>query len=116
MTIAASSPAEDAVAGGVTGRPTAVRYRVIALIFLITSINYADRATFSIAGSAASTELGLSSVQTGFILSAFAWAYVLAQIPGGLLLDKFGTKRVYAGAILAWSLFTATQGLTGLWM
>ncbi|MBD8621132.1 ACS family glucarate transporter-like MFS transporter [Sphingomonas sp. PP-CE-3G-477] len=114
MTIAAAAPAKDAVAGGVAGRPTAVRYRVIALIFLITSINYADRATFSIAGSAASTELGLSSVQTGFILSAFAWAYVLAQIPGGLLLDKFGTKRVYAGAILAWSIFTATQGLTGL--
>jgi len=114
MTIAAAAPAKDAVAGGVAERPTAVRYRVIALIFLITSINYADRATFSIAGSAASTELGLSSVETGFILSAFAWAYVLAQIPGGLLLDKFGTKRVYAGAILAWSIFTATQGLTGL--
>lgn len=95
-------------------RPTHVRYGIIALIFLITSINYADRATFSIAGSAASTELGLSSVQTGFILSAFGFAYVLAQIPGGALLDRFGTKRIYAGAIALWSLFTATQGLTGL--
>ena len=95
-------------------RPTRVRYAIIALIFVITSINYADRATFSIAGSAASTELGLSAVQTGFILSAFAWAYVLAQIPGGALLDRFGTKRIYAGAILIWSIFTASQGLTGL--
>ncbi len=95
-------------------RPTRVRYAVIALIFLITSINYADRATFSIAGSAASAELALTPVQTGYILSAFAWAYVLAQIPGGLLLDRFGTKRVYATAIALWSLFTATQGLAGL--
>ncbi|MFD2428084.1 hypothetical protein ACFSUK_07460 [Sphingobium scionense] len=63
-------------------RPTRVRYQVIALIFLITSINYADRATFAIAGNAASGELGLSPIQTGFILSAFAWSYVLAQIPG----------------------------------
>lgn len=95
-------------------RPTRVRYGVIALIFVITSINYADRATFSIAGNAASGELGLSPVQTGFILSAFAWAYVLAQIPGGALLDRFGTKKIYAGAIAIWSVFTALQGLVGL--
>ncbi|NML05892.1 MFS transporter [Sphingomonas sp. G-3-2-10] len=95
-------------------RPTHVRYGVIALIFLITTINYADRATFSIAGSSASAELGLSTVQTGFILSAFAWAYVLAQVPGGALLDRFGTKRIYAGAIALWSLFTAMQGFVGL--
>lgn len=95
-------------------RPTRVRYRIIALIFIITSINYADRATFSIAGSAASAELGLSPIATGYILSAFAWAYVLAQVPGGALLDKFGTKRVYVAAIAAWSAFTATQGFVGL--
>lgn len=94
-------------------RPTHMRYAIIALIFLITSVNYADRATFSIAGSAASAELGLSTIQTGFILSAFAWAYALAQIPGGILLDRFGTKRIYAGAIALWSIFTATQGFVG---
>lgn len=96
------------------GRPTRVRYGIIALIFIITSLNYADRSTFSIAGSAASHDLGISTVQTGFILSAFAWAYVLAQIPGGLLLDRFGTRRVYAGAIAIWSVLTAMQGLAGL--
>jgi len=96
------------------GRATRVRYGIIALIFIITTINYADRATFSIAGASASAELGLSSVQTGFVLSAFAWAYVIAQIPGGALLDRFGTKRIYAGAIALWSVLTALQGLTGL--
>src|SRR3954470_9665093 len=92
-------------------RPTRVRYRIIALIFIITSINYADRATFSIAGSSASRELWLSAVQTGCILSAFAWAYVIAQIPGGALLDRFGTKRIYVGAIACWSILTALQGV-----
>ncbi|MGN6818433.1 MAG: MFS transporter [Sphingomonas sp.] len=95
-------------------KPTRVRHAVIALIFLITSVNYADRAAFSIAGSAASAELGLNPVQTGYILSAFAWAYVIAQIPGGLLLDRLGTKRVYVWAIASWSIFTSLQGLTGL--
>jgi ACS family glucarate transporter-like MFS transporter len=96
-----------------TGTQTRIRYRIIALIFIITVINYADRATFSIAGEQASQELGIGAVQTGYILSAFAWAYVLAQIPGGALLDRFGTKRIYAGAIAIWSLFTATQGFAG---
>lgn len=95
-------------------KPTRIRYRIIALIFIITTLNYADRATFSIAGETASTELGLSPVATGYILSAFAWAYVLAQIPGGALLDRFGTKRIYAGAIALWSLLTAAQGFVGL--
>jgi ACS family glucarate transporter-like MFS transporter len=94
-------------------RPTRIRYRIIALIFLITTLNYADRATFSIAGEAASAELGLSAVQTGYILSAFAWAYALAQIPGGALLDRFGTKRIYIAAIVIWSACTAVQGFVG---
>lgn len=111
MTRAAAIPATPVAAAS---RPSSVRYRIIALIFLITSINYADRATFSIAGNAASGELGISPVQTGFILSAFAWAYVLGQIPGGALLDRFGTKRIYAGAIALWSIFTAMQGTVGL--
>jgi ACS family glucarate transporter-like MFS transporter len=107
MMLNASAPRPD-------NRPTRVRYMIIALIFLITSINYADRATFSIAGNAAGDELGLSPVQIGLIMSAFAWAYVLAQIPGGALLDRFGTKRVYAAAIAIWSIFTAIQGTVGL--
>jgi MFS transporter, ACS family, glucarate transporter len=92
---------------------TRVRHLMIFFIFAVTSINYADRATFSIAGESASRELGLSPIATGYILSAFAWAYVLAQVPGGLLLDRFGTKRIYAGAIALWSVFTFAQGFAG---
>jgi ACS family glucarate transporter-like MFS transporter len=99
---------------GVGPRPTRVRYLIIAMIFVITSLNYADRATFSIAGSAAADELGLDTVQMGFILSAFAWSYAAAQIPGGALLDRFGTRWIYIAAIGTWSVFTAIQGFAGL--
>ncbi|MDC7677218.1 MFS transporter [Asticcacaulis machinosus] len=95
-------------------KPTHVRYWLIAFLFIITTINYADRSTFSIAGASASEALGLSPVDMGFILSAFGWAYVAAQIPGGALLDRFGVKRVYVGAIALWSIFTAFQGFVGL--
>jgi ACS family glucarate transporter-like MFS transporter len=96
-----------------TGRRTRVRFQILLLIFLLTTINYADRATFSIAGDAASRDLGLDPVQMGYILSAFAWAYVIGQIPGGALLDRFGTKLIYTVAIAAWSFFTLVQGFSG---
>ena len=95
------------------GKRTRVRFLILLLIFLLTTINYADRSTFSIAGDAASKDLGLDPIQMGYILSAFAWAYVIGQIPGGALLDRFGTKLIYALAIAAWSFFTLIQGFSG---
>lgn len=96
-----------------TTKRTRVRWLIITVLFLITTINYADRATFSIAGQSASKELGLDPVAMGYILSAFAWAYVLGQIPGGALLDRFGSKKIYTIALIVWSGFTALQGFAG---
>jgi ACS family glucarate transporter-like MFS transporter len=93
---------------------TRVRWAIILLLFIITTINYADRATFSIAGQSASKELGLDPVAMGYILSAFAWAYVLGQIPGGALLDRFGSKKIYTAALVLWSCFTLLQGFAGI--
>ena len=96
-----------------TDRKTNVRWLIVALLFLVTSVNYADRATVSLAGPVISKQLGLNAAQMGFIFSAFGWAYVLAQLPGGWLLDRFGSKIVYALSIFTWSVFTAAQGLVG---
>ena len=49
----------------------------------------------------------------GYVFSAFGWAYVAAQLPGGGLLDKFGSKKVDAASIFFWSLFTLFQGAVG---
>ena len=92
---------------------TRVRYVVLAMIFLITTLNYADRATLSVTGPAMRAEFGFGAVQMGYLFSAFSWAYVLAQIPGGWLLDRFGPRRVYACSIFAWSLFTLMQAGSG---
>lgn len=48
----------------------------------------------------------------GIIFSAFAWTYALAQIPGGMFLDRFGNKVTYALSIFFWSLFTLLQSFT----
>src|ERR1700742_2733241 len=86
------------------------RYSIVAMLFAVTIVNYADRATIAIAGPVVSKELGLSPVQMGYIFSAFGWSYVIGQLPGGWLLDRFGSKRVYAASIFIWSLFTIMQG------
>ncbi|MGV7209689.1 MFS transporter [Oxalobacteraceae bacterium A2-2] len=83
------------------------------MLFAITTINYADRATISIAGPEIKKELALSGVQMGFIFSAFAWSYVLAQLPGGWLLDRFGSRITYFFSILLWSIFTMFTGAAG---
>jgi MFS transporter, ACS family, glucarate transporter len=91
-----------------------LRYSIVAMLFAITIVNYADRATIAIAGPVLSKDLGLSPVQMGFIFSAFGWSYVIGQIPGGWLLDRFGSKAVYFASIFTWSLFTLMQGAVGL--
>ena len=106
-------PANDAAAAGAE-RPTRVRYAVVWLLFLATTVNYADRATLSIAGPLLSKDLDLDPVAMGYVFSAFGWAYVLAQVPGGWLLDRFGSKRVYVASVAIWSVVTLLQGFVGL--
>ncbi|MBV9654751.1 MAG: MFS transporter [Acetobacteraceae bacterium] len=91
-----------------------VRFTIVAMLFAVTMVNYADRATIAIAGPALSKSLAMSSVEMGFVFSAFGWSYVLCQIPGGWLLDRFGSKPVYFASIFFWSLFTIMQG--GVWL
>ena len=90
------------------------RFLVLGLIFFITVINYADRSSMSIAGTDMTKELGMTSVQLGFVFSAFSWAYVVGQLPGGYLLDRFGAKKTYGWSLTLWSLATLVVGFVGL--
>ena len=92
---------------------TNFRWAIVSLLFFATAINYADRTVLSIAGPALSKSLGLDSVSLGYIFSAFGWAYVLAQLPAGWLLDRFGSRIVYAISLFSWSFFTFITGFTG---
>jgi ACS family glucarate transporter-like MFS transporter len=92
---------------------TRTRWVILAMLFAITTINYADRATMSIAAPGIKKDLGLDAVQMGFVFSAFAWSYVLAQLPGGWLLDRFGSKITYFFSIFLWSTFTMLTGAAG---
>ena len=79
---------------------------MLALLLLATTINYVDRSNLSIVAPFLSKELGLDPVQMGLLFSAFAWSYAVANLPGGYLIDRFGSRMVYGVAQLAWSAAT----------
>src|SRR4030066_1886194 len=89
------------------------RWVIVSLLFFATAINYADRTVLSIAGPALAKSLHLNSVSMGYIFSAFGWSYVLAQLPGGWLLDRFGSRKIYAISLFTWSFITFITGFTG---
>jgi ACS family D-galactonate transporter-like MFS transporter len=52
----------------------------------------------------------------GLVFSAFSWTYAASQIPGGIFLDRFGSRLTYAFSLIIWSLFTFFIGtVSNLW-
>ncbi|MBN8758707.1 MFS transporter [Variovorax sp. SCN45] len=86
------------------------RFLILALITVVLAFSTGDRATLSVAGSGMAKELQLSPVQMGWLFSSFAWAYVLAHIPAGWLVDRLGAKRTVVIGLVLWSICTALQG------
>lgn len=80
---------------------TNARYWIVVMLFIVTSFNYGDRATLSIAGSEMVKDIGLDPVGMGYVFSAFSWAYVIGQIHGGWLLDRFGSNASTSGRSLS---------------
>jgi MFS family permease len=98
----------------VQASPLTRRYRVVAVTLLVAAgtVNYFDRAALSIGNPEIREELGLSFSQMGLLLSAFAWAYGLAQLPAGTLVDRLGPRRVLGAGLVLWSLVQIMAGLT----
>src|SRR5580692_8006489 len=101
----------SANAAGATMRRSNARYRILALLAIGTMINYLDRTVLGIAAPQLTKELGINAALMGLMFSVFSWSYVASQIPGGLFLDRFGSKVTYFLAMTFWSLFTLAQGL-----
>src|SRR6187549_2859506 len=77
---------------------------------MLAVITYVDRVCISQAMPTIKSDLGLTTIQTGWVLSVFAWAYAIFEIPGGWLGDKIGPRRVLMRIVIWWSFFTAATG------
>lgn len=109
-----STPADatrqaDATAN--TARRSKARYQILGLLAVGTMINYLDRTVLGIAAPQLTKELGINAALMGLLFSVFSWSYVASQIPGGLFLDRFGSKLTYFLSMTFWSLCTLAQGL-----
>ncbi len=87
----------------------------VTLLVIAGCVNYLDRAALSVGNPQIRLSLHLSYGQMGLLLSAFAWAYGLAQIPAGLGVDRWGPRRALGAGLLLWSCAQAAAGfVTGL--
>lgn len=91
-------------------KATRSRFFVLFLLFVVTAINYVDRANLSVAGSQIQSTFQLTSTQLGLLFSMFTWSYAAAQIPIGYVLDRIGARVLYGSAVILWSLFTFMMG------
>ncbi len=88
------------------------RWRILALLFFATTINYVDRQVIGLLKPILDVELGWSESDYGFIVTAFQVAYAIGLITSGWLLDKIGTRIGYLWAIVIWSLAGMAHALT----
>ena len=79
------------------------RWRIAFLLSLGVLVNFFDRVNLSVSQDALHASFGLSMVAFGFLSSAYSWTYALMQIPAGVLLDRFGVRRVGCVSTLLWS-------------
>ncbi|HDG8093705.1 TPA: MFS transporter [Klebsiella oxytoca] len=92
-----------------TQKRTKTRIVILMLLSIGTMINYLDRTILGIVAPKLTSEIHIDPAMMGIVFSAFAWTYALAQIPGGMFLDRFGNKLTYALSIFFWSTFTLLQ-------
>lgn len=94
-----------------TKKPTKVRFFILFMVFVSVVINYMDRSNLSIAGPHIATDFGLSTIEMGYIYSAFGWTYALLQIPGGFMVDKIVPRLLYTVMLIGWSAMTMLMGV-----
>jgi MFS transporter, ACS family, glucarate transporter len=92
-------------------RTSHVRWLLVFWLFILSAVSYLDRVNISIAGGSIAEAYHLSDVQLGQVFSAMLVGYALFQTVGGRLADRFGARRVLAGGVAWWGIFTALTAM-----
>src|SRR5438876_9117211 len=91
-------------------KPTSI---VLFMLCLMYAITYIDRVNVSTASAVFRKDLNLSNTQVGLIFSAFAYPYLVFQIIGGWVGDRFGARRALTIAGVIWASATLLMGVAG---
>src|ERR1700686_2385026 len=87
--------------------------RVLGLLCVLYFITYVERLNVSPAAIVFGKEFGLSNTQVGFVFSAFAYPYLIFQIIGGWVGDRFGPRKTLTICSFIWAVATVLFGLAG---
>src|SRR5947208_13922112 len=84
----AVDPRQHSVESHAPGAPTAVRWRIVAMLMALCSISHINRASMAVAGAdRMMDQYGIDTIQMGTVYSAFLLVYSICMIPGGVLID-----------------------------
>jgi MFS family permease len=89
------------------GRP----WHVVAMLFFIACLNYADRTAISAVFPLLRSELDISDVGLGAIGSFFLWSYAIGSPFAGWLADRVSRSKMVVYSLTAWSLITIATGM-----
>jgi MFS transporter, ACS family, hexuronate transporter len=95
----------------VSSKLYAVRWRILALLFFATTINYLDRILFSVLIPVIRQDIHLTDLQYGDLTGWFTLAYTIGFLVAGTFIDRFGTRIGYATAIVWWSIAAGLHAL-----
>jgi sugar phosphate permease len=87
-----------------------VRWWICLLLFLTWLMSYIDRSLMPMALPLIAQEFHLSPTVMGVVISAFFVGYASMQIPGGILADKFGPRKMMTTGVALWSIFSVLTG------
>lgn len=88
------------------------RWRIAWLLGLGVLVNYFDRVNLSVSHAALTTTFGISAVTFGYLSGAYNWTYAICQLPIGVILDRFGIRRVGRLSIILWSVASFAAAIT----
>jgi sugar phosphate permease len=86
---------------------------VLILLCVMYAITYIDRVNVSTAASVFKKELHLTNAQVGLVFSAFAYPYLILQIIGGWISDRFGARLTLTISAVIWATATLFTGVVG---
>ena len=88
------------------------RWRIAWLLGIGILVNYFDRVNLSVSHNALIKDFGFSDVVFGYLSSAYNWTYAACQLPIGVVLDKFGVRRVGRVGTFLWSVASFAASIT----
>src|SRR5512146_1294316 len=96
---------------GVSAAVGTYRWRICALLFAATTINYVDRGVLAVLAPTLGHVIGWSEQQYSYIVDAFQAAYAIGMLCAGTVIDRVGTRIGYALAICIWSVAAMSHAL-----